>query len=364
MKKIITLLCISIFTLVACSSEDIPVTVTVTVPSATAAQAVLDGGSINVTWSAVTGAGITYNIYRNDNLVKINKAPLTEPKFTDVLTATGSYTYTITVNLSGQESPKGIASGKVVLDLAKTITYEGYSYSTNNGTTTTTIYKDFSVLTYDSANITKLISVSITGTNTVNTTVSKSKEIYTYSGNLITKEETVDGDGVVKYSTIYTYNDKNKITSRTFTSGNGYVYKSVYDYNTDGTVSSTEYSTSVSGVIVATGDTHVYTFLNGNLVKDASTYTSPGYNSTSTKAYVFDTKDAPSKYVLGFSNLLGESANLNNTISSVYTSSSSEKYTERNEFTYDANGNVLTEKVFRKQDNLPEKLSSTATFTY
>jgi hypothetical protein len=363
MKKIITLLCVSFFTLVSCSSEDVPVTV----PSATAAQAVLDGGSINVTWPAVTGAGITYNVYRNDNPVKINTAPLKEAKFTDVLTATGSYTYTITVNFSGLESPKGIASGKVVLDLPKTTTFEEYSYSTNNGVTTTTTYKNVSVLTYDSANITKLISVSGTSSNSGSTAVSKSKEIYTYTGNLITKEESVDVAGVVQNSTVYVYNDKNKITSRTFTGGNGYVYKSVYVYNTDGTVTSTQYSTSVSGAVTASGYTNVYTFLNGNLVKDVSAYASTSYNSTSTKVYVFDTKNNPSKFALGFSSLFGETANLNNAISSVYTSSSSSSsntYAERSEFTYDANGNVLTEKVFRKQDNLPEKLSSTTTYTY
>jgi hypothetical protein len=365
MKKIITLLCVSFFTLVSCSSEDSPITV----PSATAAQAVLDGGSIIVTWPSVTGIGITYNVYRNDNPVKINATPLTEAKFTDVLTATGSYTYTITVNLAGLESPKGIASGKVVLDLPKTTTFEEYDYSTINGVTTTTTYKNVSVLTYDSANVTKLISISGTSSNTGNTNVSKSKDVYTYTGNLITKEESVDVAGVVQNSTVYVYNDKNKMTSRTFTGGNGNVYKSVYVYNADGTVTSTQYSTSVSGAVTASGYTNVYTFLNGNLVKDVNSYTSTSYNSTSTRVYLFDAKNNPTKYILGFSNLFGETANLNNSISSVYTyssgtSSTSSTSSTRSEFTYDANGNVLTEKVFSKQDSLPEKLSSTTTYTY
>jgi hypothetical protein len=360
MKKIITLLCVSFFTLVSCSSnEDAPIVV----PSATAAQAELVGGSINITWSAVAGAGITYNIYRNDNPVKINTAPLTEAKFTDVLTATGSYTYTITVNLSGLESPKGLASGKVVLDLPKTTTFEEYNYSTSNGVATTTTYKDVSILTYDSANITKLASISQISSNSGSTAVSKSKEVYTYTGNLITKEESVDVAGVVQNSTVYVYNDKNKMTSSTYTSSKGNVYKSVYVYNTDGTVTSTQYGTSISGVVTPSGYTNVYTFLNGNLVKDVNTYTSTDYNSTSTRVYLFDTKNNPSKYVLGFSNLFGETANLNNAISNVYTSSSN-TYAIRSEFTYDANGNVLTEKTFRKQDSLPEQLSSTTTYAY
>lgn len=366
MKKIITLLCVSFFTLVSCSSnEDAPIVV----PSATAAKAELVGGSINVTWPAVAGAGITYNIYRNDNPVKINATPLTEAKFTDVLTATGSYTYTITVNFSGLESPRGIASEKVVLDLPKTTTFEEYNYSTNNGVTTTTTYKNVSVLTYDSANIAKLISSSSTSSNSGGTAVSKRKDVYTYTGNLITKQESVDIDGVTQNSTVYVYNDKNKITSRTFTSGKGYVYKSVFTYNDDGTVSCTQYSTSVSGVVTASGNTNVYTFLNGNLVKDVNSYVSTNYNSTSTSVYLFDTKNNPSKYILGFSNLFGEMANVNNATSSVYTYSSGTSSTpstssSRSEFTYNANGNVLTEKVFSKEDNLPEKLSSTTTYTY
>ncbi|WP_281321976.1 hypothetical protein [Flavobacterium aestivum] len=360
MKKIITLLCISFFTLVSCSSnEDAPIVV----PSATAAHAELNGGSIDVTWPAVEGTGITYNVYRNDSPLKLNTVPLTEAKFTDVLTATGTYTYTITVNLSGLESSKGIASEKVVLDLPKTTIVESYTYSISNGVTTTTIHKDVNVLTYDSANIAKLNSVSTTSSDSGSMVVSKRKEVYTYSGNLITKQETVDVADVVQSSRVYVYNDKNKMTSSVYTTSKGNVYKWVYVYNADGTVTSTLYGISMSGMVTPSGNTNVYTFLNGNLVKDVSTYTSTNYTSTSTKVYVFDTKNNPTKYTLGFSNLFGEVANLNNVISSVYTLSPSTT-SVRNEITYNANGNILTKKVFSKEDNLPEQLSTTITYTY
>jgi hypothetical protein len=368
MKKIITLLCVSFFTLMSCSSEDVPVTV----PSATAAQAVLDGGSIIVTWPDVTGTGITYNVYRNDNPVKINATPLKEAKFTDVLTATGSYTYTITVNLAGLESPKGIASEKVVLDLPKTIIVEEYDYSTINGVTTTFSYKEASVLTYDSANINKLISISRTSSKSGSTGAYKDKTVYMYTGNLITKEETSDGAKIVQNSTVYVYNDKNKITSSIFTINDGHVFKNDYAYNADGTVTSTQYSKPVFGAVTTSEHVNVYTFLNGNLVKDIRTYTTTSYNSTSTRVYLFDAKNNPTKYILGFSNLFGEIANLNNSISVVYTSSSSSSCSSctpspsssRSEFTYDARGNVLTKKVFSKLNNEPEKLSSTTTYTY
>jgi hypothetical protein len=350
---------------VSCSSnEDVPVIV----PSETPAQAVLDGGSIIVTWPSVVGSGITYNVYRNDNPEKINTAPLTEAKFTDVLTATGSYTYIIKVNLSGQESPKGLASGKVVLYLPKTITYENYDYSTSNGVTSATIDKDVSVLTYDSVNITKLISNSFTNTNTGNTTVSKMKVVYTYTGNLITKKESLDAAGVVMNSTVYVYNDKNKMTSETFTGPQGNVYKYVYVYNDDGTVTVTQYRTSVSGVVSAFGYTTVCTFLNGNMVKYVASHPSTNDDSTETRTFVYDAKNKPDKYILGFSNLFGGIANLNNMISEAYTyslgTSSILSTSFTSEFTYDANGNVLTEKTFSKQDNLPEQLTRTTTYTY
>jgi hypothetical protein len=363
MKKNITLLCVSFFILVSCSSnEDAPIVV----PSATAAQAELVGGSINITWPAVAGAGITYNIYRNDNPVKINTAPLTEAKFTDVLTATGSYIYTITVNLSGLESPKGIASEKVVLELPKTITYENYQTNVIDGVSTTTTYKDVSVFSYDSANIVKLVSYSNTSSNSESTVESKSKLVYTYSGNLITKVESVDVAGVVLNSTVYAYNNKNKMASSTRTTSKGYVYKSVFVYNPDGTVSITQINTSASGVVSPSGYADVYTFLNGNVVKVISSYT----GTTNTYTYVFDTKNNPNKYILGFSNLFGTVADLNNVISSIFSATYSDSPSDsfstsfRNEFTYNANGNVLTKKVFRKEENEPEKLSSIATYTY
>jgi hypothetical protein len=362
MKKIITLLCVSFFTLVSCSSnEDAPIIV----PTATAAQAVLDGGSINVTWPAVTGTGITYNIYRNDNPVKINTAPLTEAKFTDVLTATGSYTYTITVNLSGLESAKGIASEKVVLSLPKTRNIETYNVNTSNGVTTTTTQKSESVYGYDSSNIVKLISVSSTVSDSGSAGETKSKVVYTYTGKLLTKMESVDVAGVVQVTVVCMYNDKSKLMSRTSTSAKGFVSKIIYVYNADGTVSGTQLSTSVSGEVTPNGNSNVLTFLNGNLVKEVNTNTNN--NSTTTLDYLFDTKNTSSKYILGFPNLVAGAANLNNVssiVSSSTSSTSSSVSSTRIEFTYDVNGNVLVEKTFVKVSNTPERLSRTTTYTY
>lgn len=361
MKKQIALLCIAFFTLVSCSgNDDSPIVV----PSATTAQAVLDGNSINVTWPAVAGTGITYNIYRNDNPVKINSTPLTEAKFTDVLTTTGAFTYTVTVNLSGQESPKGIASEKVVLEVPKTRTAEQYSYDAITGATI--VDKSFSVFTYDSMNIVKLISISGTYLSFGNTIPTEANtDIYTYTGNLITKLESVDKAGIVQSSTVYLYNDKNKLISQTNTQNKDQIYKIVFEYNIDGTVSSTHYS-NYSGVLEPRGNSSVYTILNGNVIKEESIYVDNyGVEEKNTLESIFDTKKNPFFYVLGFSTCSLWNANQSNEISSVSTSDrSSIIYTTRHEITYNLNGSLLVNKFYTKSGTNPEKLYSVVTYTY
>jgi hypothetical protein len=361
MKKQIALLCITFFILVSCSSNDDE---PIVVPSATTAQAVLVGNSINVTWSAVTGTGITYNIYRNDNLVKINSTPLTEAKFTDVLTTTGAFTYSVTVNLSGQESPKGIASEKVVLEVPKTRTFEVYKYDASN--VMTTEYKSFSTFTYDPIIINKLISVSGNYLIAGGTTSTESnKDIYTYTGNLIMKLESFNNAGVVQSSTVYLYNDKNKMISLENTQNNNNIYKIVFDYNVDGTVLGTHYS-GISGALEPRGNSSVYTVLNGNLIKEESFVVNVGNPiQKSTIEYSFDTKKNPFANVLGFSNYTLWWANQNNEISSISNNNTSSTiYSSRNEITYNLNGSVLINKFYRKNGTDPEELYSINTYTY
>jgi hypothetical protein len=362
MKKIIVLLWLSFFMLESCSSsEDTPVIV----PSATTAQAVLNGNTINITWPTVLGTGITYNIYRNDNPVKINSTPLTEAKFTDVLTTTGVFTYSVTVNLSGQESPKGLASEKIVLEVPKTRTFEVYNYDANN--VMTTEYESFSTFTYDSSNITKLISVSGTYMSSGSTTpIGANKDVYTYTGNLIMKLESFNNAGVVQSSTVYSYNDKNKMTSLTNTQNNS-IYKIVFNYNIDGTVLATHYSSSsASGALEPRGNSSVYTILNGNVIKEESSIVNNGSPiQKSTIEYGIDTKKNPFSDVLGFSNYTLWWSNKNNEISSISNNNiSSITYTSRNEITYSSNGSVLINKFYRKSGTDPEVLNSKNTYTY
>jgi uncharacterized lipoprotein YajG len=359
MKKIIGLLCLSFFVFASCSSNE---DTSIIVPSATSAHAELNGGSIEVTWPGVSGAGITYNIYRNDNPVKINSTPLTEAKFTDVLTASGSFTYNITVNFSGQESPKGVASETVVLEVPKTRTFEIYNYDAADGVTT--VDKSIYTFVYDPINITKLISVSNEYFKSSSTMPETYKDIYTYKGNLITKLESFNSSGVVQSSTVYLYNDKNKMISLTNTQGVGIIFKMVFDYNIDGTILCTIY-TSSPGFSDLRGYSTIYTVLNGNLIKEEFSSVINGFNEKSTIEYSLDTKKNPFANVLGFSNYTLWWSNQNNQISSVSNSNTSSTiYTTRNEITYNLNGSVLINKFYTKSGTNPEELYSINTYTY
>jgi len=324
-------------------------------PTAPVAQAVLNGGAITVTWPAVAGTGITYNIYKNGDPVKINASPLTEATYTDILTATGSYTYTIAVNVAGLESEKGAASGKVVLALPKTRIMES-STSTYN-----TKYEY--AYTYDTSNIAKLVSVASKTTRTKisdqTVTVSNSIAKYTYAGDLITKIIYYSVDNVAGSSYEYVYNAKNQMTSLIRKKADGtinYTVNLTYDDN---------------GRVTETSDypnwgTWVYTYLAGNLVKYTYTLTQVGStNYVENSNSVFDTKNTYSKNILGYNNTFTSS--INNELSSsttggdgITTSSSS----SRTEYTYDANDYVLTRTEYTTTDSSTEMQTEKSVYTY
>lgn len=350
MKKIITLLCVAFFILVSCSSnEDSPITV----PSATTAQAVLNGGSINVSWPAVLGVGITYNVYRNDKTEKINNTPLTEAKFTDVLTTTGTYTYSITVNSSGLESPKGTASEKVVLELPKTRIIETYDDENYRKTEQTYVY--------DTSNIAKLVSIvskgAVTKLSDQTVTISNSKVEFVYTGDLITKRIYYTNN-VEKYSDEYFYNTKNQMVSyKRISSTTGNVFFTVfYAYNDNGTITETDDSG---------GAKYTYTYLNGNIVKDVGVYVlSDSLTSTTTKNSFYDTMNTFYKDIFAYSAIF--MSTINNEVSSSESSGNeTNSYTtsEKSEYTYNTNNYPLTRTVYNTTPSA-EKLIEKTVYTY
>jgi hypothetical protein len=437
MKKIITLLCVSFFALVSCSKDDSSES---KVPSATATQAVLDGATVKVTWPAVVGSGITYNIYRNDDPVKINAVPLTEATYTDVLKAVGSYTYTITVNLADKESEKGLASEKVVFVLPKApiaqavlngatvavtwpevagtgVTYNVYKndnpvkinavplteakfndilMSTGSCIYTITVnlaglesekgtasekvvlalpktsvserkddrnsYKYESIYTYDASNIAKLVSVTTKTTSTKvsdqSVTVTNSTTKYTYTGDLITKSTYYNANNVVTDSNEYLYNAKNQLTSNIYIKADGSINYTVnYAYNDNGTVTET-----------ATREywgTYVYSYLSGNQIKEVATNDfDPSSISVSTTSLVYDTKYHATYNILGYLKLY--ISGFNNEVSSSTTVTSGTKtssFSSRIEYTYDANDYVLSRTVFNTSSSTAKQTGKTV-YTY
>ncbi|WP_426485696.1 hypothetical protein [Flavobacterium sp. 2] len=330
MKTKIALLFISLFTLISCSSDE----TSPTAPSApSAVNAVLNADTVNLTWSPVEGTGITYNVYKNGSAVKINTVPLTEAKFTDVLKATGAFTYTVTASLNGLEGAKSVVSEKIMLELPKTQNIERsdkynivkYEYS----------------YTYDTSNITKLATVIVkysnTNVKTQTTTVLNTITKYTYSGDLITKSMNYSDDNVFKGSTEYAYNEQKKIISGTRKNPDGSIsYKVTYTYNVDGTITE-KYDLPDYGV-------GIYTFDKGNLVKYSITTPTPGEEFLAVSNYIYDTKKDPLADILGFNRFLINTVNNAISSSTIITSTLGNNSTEssKTDCTYDENGYVLT----------------------
>lgn len=331
MKKKITLLFISFFILASCSSDEDSSVIPVAPVAPTAIHAVLNEGSVDVTWTGVEGAGITYNVYRN--AVKINTVSLKEAKFTDVLKNTGSFVYTVTANLGGAESTKGEVSEKVILELPKTRTMQSID-----------IYYDTKyeyAYTYDTSNITKLVSQTSKETNvdltTKKVTVTNTVLKFTYAGNLITKIGYYSVDDIPRSFVEYVYNAQKKMIGRIVKRSDGSInYTVTYKYNEDGTITETNDSRD-SGV-------GIYTFGNGNLVKYSITTPIREDEYLAVGNYVFDTKNEPTLNVLGFNFFVNNCKNNVISSSTVTTLNGELSSTEssKSDNTYNENGYVLT----------------------
>ncbi|KFF09973.1 hypothetical protein [Flavobacterium hydatis] len=332
MKKKITLLFVSFFILASCSSDEDSSVIPVAPVAPTAIHAVLNEGSVDITWTGVEGAGITYNVYRN--AVKINTVSLKEAKFTDVLKSTGSFVYTVTANLGGAESTKGEVSEKVILELPKTKTMQSID-----------IYYDTKyeyAYTYDASNITKLVSQTSKETNidltTKKVTVTNTVLKFTYAGNLITKIGYYSVDDIPRSFVEYVYNAQKKMIGRIVKRSNGSIsYTVTYEYNEDGTITETNDSPD-SGP-------GIYTFGNGNLVKySITTPVSKVDKYVVVTNYVYDSKNEPTLNVLGFNFFVNNSKNNEISSSTVFNYNGEIDSTEssKSDNMYNENGYVLT----------------------
>ena len=147
------------------------------------------------------------------------------------------------------------------------------------------------------------------------------KEVYTYTGDLITKIEDFAEEGNISSRNEITYeNGKLKIDVLTEIAPTvTYISKRVYTYNTNGTISFVNYSVDPTTKVETKSSEGVLTYTNGNLTKKTEVFDSYSY----TKTYEYDAKNNPFKNILGFNLLIDHetSASLNNVtkLTTVYT---------------------------------------------
>ncbi len=142
-----------------------------------------------------------------------------------------------------------------------------------------------------------------------------SKEVYTYTGDLITKIETFTA-GVSSETQSYTYDSNNVLSSAlTIKAGKTSETKIVYVPNTDGTVNYTESSIVITTNLETIGNKGKLSFVNGDLVKKEilNDKTSTGGSLVTTLiTFEYDTANSTNKNILGFDKLYLTS--LNNTV--------------------------------------------------
>ncbi len=182
-------------------------------------------------------------------------------------------------------------------------TIVSYKYSDSPGD------NDLSTITY---NGNKIVTAGYTAND---------KEVYTYTGDVITKIEDFAEEGNISSINELTY-ESGKLKTDVLTeiaSDRTYISKRVYTYNTNGTISFVNYAVDPTTKVETKSSEGVLTYTNGNLTKKTEIFETYLY----TKTYEYDAKNNPFKNILGFNLLIDHetSASLNNVtkLTTVYT---------------------------------------------
>lgn len=172
------------------------------------------------------------------------------------------------------------------------------------------------------------------------------KQVFTYTGNLITKIEGFDGvnkqhsqDFIYQSNklmeTIYYEYTNNSISSK---------YKETYNYITSSIVDVKNYEVNITTGIETYNNTEKRTFLNGNITK------LEGGWENSVRSYEYDSNPSPFKNVLGFDMLVVSNlilvdynyipASANNVIKEISTGNNN-NYTLLTTNNFSTNGNLI-----------------------
>ena len=176
------------------------------------------------------------------------------------------------------------------------------------------------------------------GTKLVSSTDSDGEyQLFTYTGNLITKIEYFLSDDTLDQVETYTYDSSDRLISfvRVFPTDTDWGNKETYTYNTNGTIFVNYYSGDYNSQ-TNLDQTGVITFLNGEISQIA---TSDG----NTDDYTYDNKNNPFKNVLGYNKIYFTDALTDGVVNNIVTMTSSStggSYVNTN--TYNSNDFILT----------------------
>jgi len=152
------------------------------------------------------------------------------------------------------------------------------------------------------------ITLKYNGNKIISSTESDSKTLFTYNGDLITKQEMFEidqqGNETKTDEAVYTYENgklKTKIFRESITTQypeGQYITKTVYTHSSNESISYINYSVNINTKEETKYNEGILTYKDGTLTKEQS--------GSATRVYEYDTKNNPLKNVLGFDLLLNE----------------------------------------------------------
>lgn len=194
----------------------------------------------------------------------------------------------LTLVLTSCSSDEGSSENALDNVLPKTVNYL-YPNSPEDNDVSTIVY-----------NGNKIVSAGYTNSD---------KQVYTYTGDFITKIEDLAEEGNISSTNEFTYeNGKLKVDLLTEIGIKKYITKTVYTYNADGTVAFVSYDVDADTKVEKKSSEGVLTYINGNLTKRTEVYGTASYTNT----YEYDNKNSPFKNILGYALLIDFDNSANN----------------------------------------------------
>jgi hypothetical protein len=155
----------------------------------------------------------------------------------------------------------------------------------------------------------RILNITYDGNKIVEAKNEIEKTVFTYTGDLVTREISYKNNAVFEDRKYVYENNKLKteiikgINTSPFT-GNPIVTTYEYTQNSNGTITREIYDTdTVTGVVTKLGNIYTLTVENGNLVKDISTSEFGDVLEIFTTTFIYDNKNNPYKNILGFDKL-------------------------------------------------------------